>query len=752
MNRQLVLALSLLLLLFVCLLKLSRSHAQSTTLRRITNTTEEGINLNPSISGDGRVLGFESTEDIAAAGGSDHFRAIRANVTNDPPSFSQMAGSRAVAPAVSQDGSRIAFASKDDPLGTNGDGNSEIFLFDGAQLIQVTNTSPGSLASRTTDGNFQPSISDDGRFIAFSSNRNLSGQNSDGNLEIFVYDSVAISFTQLTNSSGIVGSTDAKISGDGFSVAYIRDTGASPSAARDLIKQPRVGLGPIALVAASVQSLAMTYGRAISDDGSRIVYSAETATNSTQVFMFDGRGGSTIRQLTSLGARVTEVPLDPTISGDGTRIAFATRRTVSGAAGNSDGSVELYLYDIPTATFTKITNAPSSATAEVVSSLSDDGAVVAFNFPRVLSGAVTSSGTENNSEIYISGTPARPPFGSLTIFNGASLGNDAAATKAIAPDSIATVRGGLLANSTQQSQRLPNGTFPTSVGGTTVTVNGRLAQIFFVSPAQLNFLVSPETEIGTADVIVTNSEGFPFRGSIATLRSAPGVFTKSGDGTGEAVVLNSDTLQASPFDPGNGNLRLTIFATGIRNATTLSITIGGQTLTPELFLPSAELPGLDEIHVHVPASLKGAGVVTLSAQGDARDSNPANTRFSGGDVLINEVLADPPGSAPTDLIGDANHDGVRSSSDDEFVELVNSTDHDIDISGYQLFTRSSTAGSDTLRHTFAAGTIVNARTAVVVFGGGAPNPFDPIFGGALVFKASTGGLSLSNTGGFVTLR
>src|SRR6185295_20215350 len=86
-------------------------------LRRVTNTAEEGISTNPTISGDGRVVAFESTEDVAGAGGSDSFRAIRANVTVDPAAFVQMGATRAPAPAVSQDGSRIAFASKDDPLG-----------------------------------------------------------------------------------------------------------------------------------------------------------------------------------------------------------------------------------------------------------------------------------------------------------------------------------------------------------------------------------------------------------------------------------------------------------------------------------------------------------------------------------------------------------------------------------------------------------------------------------------------------------
>jgi hypothetical protein len=110
------------------------------------------------------------------------------------------------------------------------------------------------------------------------------------------------------------------------------------------------------------------------------------------------------------------------------------------------------------------------------------------------------------------------------------------------------------------------------------------------------------------------------------------VFTKSGDGIGEALALNSDTLQEGPFDPSDGKLRLTIFATGARNAMQLSVTIGGQLIVPELVLASPELPGLDEIHLRAPASLKGAGVLNVSARGDNREANPVSARFVGGDI------------------------------------------------------------------------------------------------------------------------
>jgi len=112
------------------------------------------------------------------------------------------------------------------------------------------------------------------------------------------------------------------------------------------------------------------------------------------------------------------------------------------------------------------------------------------------------------------------------------------------------------------------------------------------------------------------------------------------------------------------------------------------------------------------------------------------------------VLADPPDG----IAGDANHDGVRDSSDDEFVELVNTTTHDIDISSYQLWSRSSNTTTDTVRHTFTTGTVLPACSASVVFGGGSFDPNDPAFGGAIVVGASSGGLSLTNSGGVITLR
>jgi uncharacterized protein (TIGR03437 family) len=494
---------------------------------------------------------------------------------------------------------------------------------------------------------------------------------------------------------------------------------------------------------------------------------------------------------------------------------------------------------LPTNHVSRVTNAPAAATAEVVSSLNADGSLVAFNFPRVLSSTISDSSFVNNSEIYLARLEARPPFSpDLQILNGASFGKDPAGGQTVAPEQIAVARGFNLALDAIQAKRLPGGTFPLTLGGASLSVNGRAAQLFYASPTQINFLVPADLATGTAQVSVRNQDGYESRASVSVAPVSPGIFTERGDGSGAAIALDAETFLRSPFDPvdaSNQPRRLTIFATGIRHAKSISVNIGGRELTLENVLPSPDLPGLDEVHVVLSRSLAGAGTVPLNLRADGRDSNPATITFKGTrraasitlepsatsigvgrsarfvatvhdadgveitnapvvftstdesiatidadgrargvragtatikatsgeasataqlivfplSLVINEVLADPPEGAQ----GDANHDGTRSSTQDEFIELVNASTVDMNLGGYQLTVRGGN-NSDTVRHTFAADTIIAPGTAIVVFGGAQAatfNPAHPAFARALVHTASTGGLSLTNGGSTIKL-
>src|SRR6266540_4150260 len=146
-----------LILIAVCLLP-SRRASTSATIQRLTNTSEQTLNLNPTLSDNGNVVVFESTADLATTGAGQSFHSLRANVSGDESGFEEFARSRLSTSSLSTDGSKVVFASTQDLVGENSDRNSEIYLADGAELKQLTHTTPSNELSRLSDGNFEPTI------------------------------------------------------------------------------------------------------------------------------------------------------------------------------------------------------------------------------------------------------------------------------------------------------------------------------------------------------------------------------------------------------------------------------------------------------------------------------------------------------------------------------------------------------------------------------------------------------------------
>jgi hypothetical protein len=110
-----------------------------------------------------------------------------------------------------------------------------------------------------------------------------------------------------------------------------------------------------------------------------------------------------------------------------------------------------------------------------------------------------------------------------------------------------------------------------------------------------------------------------------------------------------------------------------------------------------------------------------------------------GDLLINEYLADPPEA----LAGDANCDGGRDSSEDEFVEIVNVSGVAISLADVEL------RDVDRARHEFGVTDSIPAGGVVVVFGGGSLDCTWPT--GVDVVLSTGSSISLNNAGDTIGL-
>ena len=121
-----------------------------------------------------------------------------------------------MSPAISADGSVLAFDSDCDLTGGNADGSVEIFVYDGAAFTQVTSGQFCSSAS--------PSLNAAGDRVSFDSDCDLTGANADGNAEIF-QSVIGGATTQLTSDgTGLgCGSFDAASNASGDLVAFDSD-------------------------------------------------------------------------------------------------------------------------------------------------------------------------------------------------------------------------------------------------------------------------------------------------------------------------------------------------------------------------------------------------------------------------------------------------------------------------------------------------------------------------------------------------
>ena len=82
-----------------------------------------------------------------------------------------------------------------------------------------------------------------------------------------------------------------------------------------------------------------------------------------------------------------------------------------------------------------------------------------------------------------------------------------------------------------------NGDFPTTLGGVTVTINGKPAYLWFVSPTQINLQAPDDSVTGSVDVVISNGNG-SVTAKVTLGQSSPS-FSLLGDGKHLAGVITT---------------------------------------------------------------------------------------------------------------------------------------------------------------------------------------------------------------------
>jgi Tol biopolymer transport system component len=342
-----------------------------------------GSSASPDISADGRFVVFESVAANLVTGDANGFSDIfvrdRQAGTTARVSIATggaEANNASFEPAISANGRFVVFRSSATNLGAGADANSfeDIFVRDlqagTTERVSVTNTGGESVGG----GSFDPTISADGRFVAFVSlATNLVGTADTNALQdTFVRDRtagtterVSVTSAEVQTAGGV--STRPLITADGRFVVF--QSGATnlvtddTNAADDTFLRDRVA-GTTERVSVSSDGVggnAGSFQSAVSADGSVVAF-LSAATNlapglpvvNTAVFVRNRLTGETLRaDISATGDVANGAALSPAISGDGRYVGFTSAAT-NLVPGDTNGFLDVFVTSVVVVPGTRI--------------------------------------------------------------------------------------------------------------------------------------------------------------------------------------------------------------------------------------------------------------------------------------------------------------------------------------------------------------------------------------------------------------
>jgi len=383
---------------FVHDLQASTTHLISTA----TNGTQgNGDSSFPTISADGRYVAFSSGADNLVSGdgnsATDIFIHDRQTNTTSRVSMDRFGGDGdgyANSPDISADGRHVAFDSDStDLVLDDNNGMNDVFVRD----MQTDTTTMVSVASGGVQGNgrsYSPSISADGRVVAFKSEVGLSGYDTNALYDIYLHDT-------LTNQTLYV----SHPIGDGAANSYSSNPVVSDNGRYTTYQSDASNLVTIDT----------------NDQRDIFVYDRETAVNIPVSIASNGAEGD--------GASHGY----PDISADGRYVAFHSSAT-NLVADDTNFSPDIFVRDTQTGAVKRVSVHSDGTPGNVQSyndpSISENGKYVAF---RSLASNLIDNDTNAERDIFVhnlhNGITDR-----VSVATGGTEANDSSQNPAISAD------------------------------------------------------------------------------------------------------------------------------------------------------------------------------------------------------------------------------------------------------------------------------------------------------------------------------
>jgi Tol biopolymer transport system component len=374
---------------------------QITGARIAASTTPTG---NPALGGNWRLevttermittLAFPMTTQVAYSG---VLNVSRVSVDQE----GNQANNNSFMPVISASGRYVAFQSQASNL-VAGDTNnvSDIFVYD--RETRVTNRvslGPGGIEGNNAV-NGKPSISADGRYVAFDSfASNLVTGDTNNFRDIFVYDTQTNTTRRVSvNSQGNQGNSSSfssAISADGRYVAFESYasnlvTGDTNNVNDIFVYDTQANTtSRVSVNSQGNQGNSSSFSPAISADGRYVAFDslannlvADDTNNTRDIFVYDTQTNTTRRvSVDSQGNQGNNVSFSPSISADGRYVTFNSSAS-NLVADDTNNTSDIFLYDTQTNTTSRVSvdsQGNQGNNASFSSAISADGRYVTFN-------------------------------------------------------------------------------------------------------------------------------------------------------------------------------------------------------------------------------------------------------------------------------------------------------------------------------------------------------------------------------------